>query len=49
MMPIDKYQVDLNLLTVNDEVNGSNKAKIQLGVTDVNHCQYKHIGTPNPV
>ena len=49
MMPIDKYQVDLDLLTVNTKVNGSSKAKMQLGVTDINYCQYKHKGTPNPV
>ena len=40
-MPIDKYHVDLDLLTVNGEVNGLSKSKMQLGVTDINHCQYK--------
>ena len=43
-MSIDKYQVDLDLITVNSEVNGSSKAKMHLGVTDINHCQYKHRG-----
>ena len=49
MMSIDKYQVDLDLFTVDIEVNGSSKAKMHLGVTDINHCQYKHEGTPNSV
>ena len=48
-MSIDKYQVGLDLLTVNREVNGSSKAKMHWGVTDINHCQYKHKGTPNSV
>ena len=49
MMSIDKYQVDLDLLIVNSEVNGSSKAKMHLSVTDINHCQYKHKGTRNSV
>ena len=49
MMSIDKYQVDLDLLTVNSEVNGSSTAKKHLGVTDINHSQYKHKRTPNSV
>ena len=49
MMPVVKHQVDLDLLTVNSKINGSSKAKIQYGVTDINHCQYKHKGTPNLV
>ena len=49
MMSIDKYQVDLDLLTVNNDVNGSSKAKMRLGVTDINHCQYKHKETPTSV
>ena len=36
MMSIDKYQVDLDLLTANSEGNGSSKAKMHLGVTDIN-------------
>ena len=34
MMPIDKYQVDLDLITVNREENGSSKAKMHLGIRD---------------
>ena len=49
MMSIDKYQVDLDLLTVNSEVNGLSKAKKHLGITDINHCQYKYKGTPKSV
>ena len=49
MMPIDKYQVDLGLLSINGEVNGSSNEKMQLGVTDIIHNQYKHKGTPNSV
>ena len=49
MMAIDKYQVNLNLLTVNNEVDGSSKAEMHLGVTDINHCRYKHKGAPNSV
>ena len=49
MMPIDKYQLDLDLLTVDTEVKGLSKAKMQLGVTDISHGQYKHKGTPNPL
>ena len=49
MMSIDKYQVDLDLLTVNSEANGLSKAKMHLGVTEINHGQYKHKGTPNSV
>ena len=48
-MPIDKHQDNLDLLTVNSEVNGLIKSKMQLGVTDINHCQYKHKGTSNLV
>ena len=49
MMPIVKHQIDLDFLTVNSEENGLSKAKMQLGVTDINHCQYKHKETSNPV
>ena len=49
MMSIDKYQVDLDLLTVNREVNGLSKAKKHLGIADTDHCQYKHKGTPKSV
>ena len=49
MMSIDKYQVNLNLLTVSNEVNGSSKAIMHLGVTYINHCRYKHKGAPNSV
>ena len=49
MMSIDKHQVDLDLLTISNEVNGLSKAKMHLGVADINHCQYKHKGTPNSV
>ena len=49
MMPIVKYQVDLDLLTVNSKVNCLSNAKMQLSVTDINHCQYKRKTTPNLV
>ena len=49
MISINKYQVDLDLFTVNSKVNGFSKAKMQFGVTYINqHCQYKHQGTPHP-
>ena len=42
MMPTVKHRVDLDLLTVNNKVNGSSKTKMQLRDRDINYCQYKH-------
>ena len=47
-MPVVKYQVNLDLLTVNCKMNGPSKAKNLQGVKDINHCHYEHRKTLNP-